>query len=518
MDVCNQLNALRSTPRELWVVMLVRIGLAFSYFAIAAVFVVFLQTQHGYNDVDSMWMYGLWGCAVSLFSLAGGPLIDVLKIRRSLIVGSLFFTIGALMLALSFERDFVFYAAILFFLPIGSALGLPVTDNACEHYSYADNKNLVYAIAYGKMNQGAAYAGLAEQAARYKFGASGVKIHGIAASAERIMIFISGAVASIFGLLAALTMSEVAVRRDGDVEIVLDAMQANTIDDAPLNNSTPIKTVNVLVIENRWRPIEAFCAFRRWLRQDFSSMWYDVTFWQISLFVLLTLPARHVFRHLDTTLPIWSLRVFGVEAPIGFFYAINPIGSTFLPPPVQIMLKRFDPYNRVIFGSFISSTSLLIMAVKDVNYGHVVAALLLFTLGEAIYSPTITQYVMALSPNDRRGQYSSLSSAPIFIGKIIVAIVSGNVLSSECPADGDLSNCNHIWIWIASVSMATPLLLLIFKRFIHTEKNRAVIARKNGTAKIEPERSHERHDNNDDDLILVTTPGGQQLQAVRVNN
>jgi MFS family permease len=298
-------------------------------------------------------------------------------------------------------------------------------------------------------------------------------------SPQRVMLFVFALAAAVAGLIAALTIGDIVVNRNGDIVKKLapqdqDLAVQNAAAEGELihdrrSNETEIRRI---VARDRWNILDAWFRFRSWIRNDLRALLTNRGFWRLSLFVLISLGARHVFQQLNTTLPLYLYRVQGPEAPVNLILSINFIGITVFVPLMALVTPFFDMYHCIIFGSFISSGALLILAHSEPTVAAISFAMFLFTVGESIYSPLIARYILCLAPDEKTGQYSSLTSAPIFLGQVLVAFISGDLLDSKCPRGGDGSECGNVWDWIAAVSFVTPIAYILLYRVIHTPEVR----------------------------------------------
>lgn len=476
-ELFSQLKTLRSSPREMWIVaLLLKATLAASYFTLASMLVAYFEFEYGYSDTDATWLYGVFGCGISLFSLFTGPLIDAIDIRRSLVLGSLFSAVGMVMLGLSFQNGFVFMLAMYVFIPMGVSLGLPVCEVGTDRYTYAANNSFVYSLGYASMNAGGGLGSLlfyaVTRAIDSEHADGEVPFHGRELSARRLMIIVCGVISAITGLLAALTVGDVFVDEHGHVR-PKPPPESGSASERIFEHRRYADRTEIVVLEpsDRWNVRETIDGTLHWLCNDLPKTLRDVDLLRMSFFTLLTLFPRHVFQQLNTTLILYLYRVFGKNAPVALFVAINPNLTCILTPLAGLLTARFDIYRVIIAGSFISSCGVLMLAIGTPSYATVAVSLAVFTVGEAIYSPQITKYIMKLSPKDKKGQYSALSGAPIFLGKIFVALLSGDLLETRCPADNvNVSRCNTIWSYIAAVSFVGPLALFLCYRFIHTSE------------------------------------------------
>jgi hypothetical protein len=96
--------------------------------------------------------------------------------------------------------------------------------------------------------------------------------------------------------------------------------------------------------------------------------------------------------------------------------------------------------------------------------------MMIFTFGEALYSPKATQYQLAKSPSGKKAIYSGLISVPGFFGSVISGKMSGWLLVEYCPTsihdiasnENQLEDCGNLWYIVAIVAAGTPFLLWIF--------------------------------------------------------
>lgn len=102
------------------------------------------------------------------------------------------------------------------------------------------------------------------------------------------------------------------------------------------------------------------------------------------------------------------------------------------------------------------------------------------------------EYSATVSPPGQEGTYLSLSQAclspppqtlnplcsstffsyfmkfPLFAAPLVAGIMSGDLLTRYCPRRGQCDPF-QLWFWIAVVSMASPLLMVLFSPFLRTK-------------------------------------------------
>jgi hypothetical protein len=104
------------------------------------------------------------------------------------------------------------------------------------------------------------------------------------------------------------------------------------------------------------------------------------------------------------------------------------------------------------------------------------------------------EYSATVSPPGQEGTYLSLSQAcpspppktlnplcsstffshalkfPLFAAPLVAGIMSGDLLTRYCPRRGQCDPF-QLWFWIAVVSMASPLLMVLFSPFLRTQSH-----------------------------------------------
>ncbi|HOB70432.1 MAG TPA: hypothetical protein PKM18_01475, partial [bacterium] len=220
--------------------------------------------------------------------------------------------------------------------------------------------------------------------------------------------------------------------------------------------------------------------------------------------------------------PKYGIRVLGEGAKIGNIYGVlNPVLIVFLVPIVASFTKKTKSYTMLVIGSAISSLSCFLaiipgkvfegltntvlgeiifikwLGMADTmeklmenppvpEYWSLIFFFLIFTIGEAIWSPRLMQFTAEIAPKGKEGTYIALSILPFFLAKFVVGPMSGLLVNAYTPVVdkidpatgqvmldaagkamqvvGDISNHYMVWIWIGGMALVTPIGLLLFKK------------------------------------------------------
>jgi hypothetical protein len=90
--------------------------------------------------------------------------------------------------------------------------------------------------------------------------------------------------------------------------------------------------------------------------------------------------------------------------------------------------------------------------------------LIVFSIGEAFYSPRVYEYAAAIAPKGQEASYGSLAYLPFLVGKLLVG-TGGWLLAAFCPAVGPRRS-GMMWFIFALAASVAPIGLLVFRRYI----------------------------------------------------
>jgi len=420
-------KALQNAPRELWIIYFMKFLSSYSYFSFSLVMTLFLTEEFGISDQNAGWMYGMYGVMSTVFGVACGWLIDWMGVRMSLAVGALIGTATRLALAFSTSK-FVTVMMLATALPFAESLGIPIMTIGIKRYTNSTNRTYAFSFYYSVMNIAALLAGPLVDVFRSSF-KSGLHIFGYEFSALRLVLVSSAVTTFAMLLIVFIGIREVEVDEHGNV-----------------SNFEPGQ-------EDPW------AQTKRVLR--------EANFWRLALFTFLLMGVRLVFRHMDATLPKYMTREFGKDAPFGLFYAINPFLIIFLVPIVGLVSKGIRSFDMILYGSFVSGASPFWVCLGN-TYWAVAMFMVTLSLGEAVYSPRVYEYTMDISGRGQEGIYTSLSSAPLFMVKLVVGGMSGWLLTKYCPEEGP-RHSGTMWAIIGATSFASPILMMLLRAVIDVD-------------------------------------------------
>jgi hypothetical protein len=214
-------------------------------------------------------------------------------------------------------------------------------------------------------------------------------------------------------------------------------------------------------------------------------------FYRLLLFFVFIGFLKAIFLQMDYVFPKFGIRELGVNAPVGKLSSINAIVIIFLVPIVGALTQKFAAYRMVVIGGIICAAGVFIMALPtewfvpaangvfgqwlghgflrvqgNIQPYYIMSALYLivFSIGEAFYSPRVYEYAAAIAPPGQEASYGSLAYLPFLVGKLLVG-TGGWLLAAFVPEHGP-RNPGEMWLIFALAASIAPIGLILFRNYI----------------------------------------------------
>ena len=210
-------------------------------------------------------------------------------------------------------------------------------------------------------------------------------------------------------------------------------------------------------------------------KSSIVSLIYQKQFWKAFALAFIFVGVRSLFRHLNSVVPLYMQNLYGIDVNYSYTIGINPTGITILTPIFGIFLRRIHNIVALIFcGTFISALSPIPMIIwrPAANVWPVNISVMILTLGEAIYSPKLSQLAVSIPPKGQKALYTSLISLPNVFGTFLSGVQSGYLLEKFCNEPVSVNydywgkySCANLWISVEAVAQTTPLLLIFTGRY-----------------------------------------------------
>ena len=199
-----------------------------------------------------------------------------------------------------------------------------------------------------------------------------------------------------------------------------------------------------------------------------------------------------------------SATTVGEGVKIGNIYGVlNPLLIVFLVPLIASLTKRVSSYKMMMVGTTISALAVFIatmpaeffeplmdtwvaelvfvkwldvpVEMRDPLFLCLVTFIIVFTIGEALWSPRLMQFTAEIAPKGKEGSYIALSYLPYFAAKLVAGPMSGWLVATYVPENAENYDKHYmVWIWIGCMAVVSPIGLLLFRRlFTRAERERA---------------------------------------------
>ena len=101
-----------------------------------------------------------------------------------------------------------------------------------------------------------------------------------------------------------------------------------------------------------------------------------------------------------------------------------------------------------------------------------VVFIMVFTVGEAMWSPRLMQFSAEIAPRGKEGAYIALAMLPYFLGKMGATIVSEQLTTRYFDASMvEFPDHTTSWFVIGCMAMISPIGLVVFRKtFTRREK------------------------------------------------
>ncbi len=171
----------------------------------------------------------------------------------------------------------------------------------------------------------------------------------------------------------------------------------------------------------------------------FWTMYYQL-FFSLSVFITQWVDTGMVYQRLQVLWP-WIIEKIG--SPDGtikaeYFTNMDALFIITLQLFVSAFVMKWRPLHSIMTGILVSSIGMG-LALATQNGFYVIAALLIFGIGEMASSPKITEYIGRIAPKEKVALYMGCSYLPIALGSLLAGKVSGSVYEKLADKFGFLN-------------------------------------------------------------------------------
>jgi POT family proton-dependent oligopeptide transporter len=118
----------------------------------------------------------------------------------------------------------------------------------------------------------------------------------------------------------------------------------------------------------------------------------------------------------------------------------------------------------MIVGTILSAATTFVL-VPGPSLSVLLIYVILFSLGEAIWSSRFLEYVAKLAPAGKVGAYMGLAGIPWFLAKFTTGLYSGSLLERYVPVSGP-QDTTTLWLIYALIACVSPAGLIMARRWL----------------------------------------------------
>lgn len=454
-------TVLRGAQRELWLTFLLKFLIYVAYSVTNKTMVLWLSRDLGFSDQAAGAIVGWgWAPAMTVFTLLAGSLTDAIGLKRTFYLGVAICTVARAVMVTTTIPWLALSCGVLP-LAIGEALGTPVLLAATRCYSTTAQRSMSFSLIYMVMNVGYLAAGYIFDFVRRSSGH--FTLFGFQPTTHQQLFMVSLAIEIVI-------FPAIYFLRRGEEERARSRARSSSL-------------LGGLVQTVRQSARETVQLFGRLIGQS--------AFVRILVFFLLIGFLKAIFLQMDYVFPKFGDRVLGMGAPVGRLANINGWMIIVLAPLVGALTQRLSAYRMVIIGGAICAAGVFIMALPttwflsavDSGFGqwlghsylglqgaihpyYIMTAfyLIVFSVGEAFYSPRVYEYAAAIAPKGQEASYGALAYLPFLVGKLLIG-TAGWILAAFVPEHGP-RRPELMWLIFALAASVAPIGLIALRRYI----------------------------------------------------
>ncbi|MBF0407190.1 MAG: MFS transporter [Candidatus Riflebacteria bacterium] len=471
LSLLETLKILFGASRGFWLVNMVNFGDGIAYFGILTLLTRFLGTRIGMPDTVTSMSVSTFTGLVTLFMFGGGFISDKLGVRKAITFSVGFLLLGRIFLiassafsdkaVLSVGKTLAEVQSVpstpawaiawagLLFMAIGSGVLQPALYAGTKEYTDPRTATIGYSILYAIMNLGIVAENFMSPFVRtdepfLNIGAT--KIMGLGWGIDgvfKVCMVITGIMLLVHLLMFTKHVEETQ-------RVVTDC--ENHAEEQ--NKSWKEKIADLPFLDKRFM-----------------------------FFIFILLPVRTLFAHQFLTMPDYVFRAFPQEVSAKFEWinALNPLIIVIFVPLIAAMTRKVSVIKMMIIGTAVSAVTTFIL-VPGPNLTALLTYVIIFSLGEAVWSSRFLEYVAEIAPPGRIGAYMGLAGIPWFLAKFTTGLYSGFMLNKFIPESG-AQDSGTLWLIYAVFACISPAGLILGKKWIDGVNKQAAEDRAAAAAK-----------------------------------
>lgn len=446
-------------PVAFWIIIVAFMINSMAYFGMLTLMTTYLNQDIGLADRWASPVVSVFTAFVTLFMLGFGSLAERLGVRRGLlfaitlcVVGRIAFSgVPSVTTSISIAVPIIVGALIL--IAAGEAIQQPLTYAGVKQYTDEKTSAMGYGLIYALMNLGIFFIGLLSPLVR-------VPVDQIQQAKE------AGAPPpdSMLSPLADWVSSGI-----GGVNWLCTSINILGLLFVVVLFTRRVESYRLRVEDEQQKAADRLAASTKPWSERVGAYFAEGPFTNVRFlfFIFMLFPVQTLFAHQWLTLPNYVLRAYpqGVADRMEWIVNwINP-GIIFLGVPIATALtRRVNVYTMMIIGSLVSAVPTFLLCGEP-NLYLLIAYLVLFSIGEALWQPRFLQYAAELAPEGKVAQYMGLANVPWISVKMTTGIYSGFLLEKYCPREGPQDTAT-LWLIYGLIAITSPVGLILGRKWV----------------------------------------------------
>lgn len=433
LPLLETLRLLCTASRGSWLVNLVNFADGVAYFGMLALMTLFMELNAGFSTQASTISISLFTGSVTIFmALGGGAISDWLGVRRALTLSLVMVLIGRIILTIAPGMEGVRVVAIvaLVIMATGEGTIQPALYSGIKEYTDPRATTMGFAVLYAIMNLGIVAGELLSPIMReiYARDVQGLSVqeHPAAGIAGAFWFFI---VVTAVALVLHLGLFRRKVEeRDRVVQVETEDKAEGSL----------------------WERMRAL----------------PIMDGRFQFFIFILVPVRMLFAHQWLTMPIFVTRAFPPEvgARWEWINGLNPLIIVVFVPLFAALTRHRRIVDMMIIGTSVSAAASFLL-VFEPDLPRLVTYVVVWSLGEAIWSSRFLEYIAEIAPAGKIGVYMGLASIPWFLAKSVTGFYAGSMLDIFVPGNGP-QDPGTMWLIYGVTALVSPLGLMLARQWL----------------------------------------------------
>ncbi|MDX2416666.1 MAG: MFS transporter [Xanthomonadales bacterium] len=450
-ELINSFRELKGAPRGFWYTNYIYWLDGVAYFGMLTLLAMYFHDIMGMSDDTGHKIVSAYMALITGFMLIFGPVSDKLGVRKSLLVSVALYIIGrtALPLAPHFlpvdsSTLLVVVFAGLLLAAAGNGFMQPASYAGVRKFSDKKTATMGYGLLYAGMNLGIVFIGFVSSRIRTGLDLGGnLKFEGF--GIEGVMWFcVLVNVVMLLGLLFFFTP-----------KVEQEAEQAGLEENEQGEGTGQQDTT---ADETRGA-------------MDRASAWFKTSPLSNSrfmFFIFALMPVQTLFAYQFLVMPQFVTRAFSDVVANNMEMIVNvtnPLIIVLGVPVITALTRKVPVYRMMIIGSLVSALPTFFFLLGP-SFWLLMAYLVLFSIGEALWQPRFLQYAAELAPEGQTGAYIAFANMPWFMIKFIAGWYTGRMMDIYCPAEG-VQNTETMWLIYGLVALTSPIALILARKWVN---------------------------------------------------